>query len=126
MGMSESGPFGVLNALGGGGSNVAVVRARDPGPVHVSGGVSEGLLLTPIRPIYPAIARAAWVQGTVVMEAVISKAGRIERLRAVSGPEMLRGAALSAVQAARYRPYLLSGEPTEVQTTVTVVFTLAN
>jgi protein TonB len=57
---------------------------------------------------------------------VISKAGRIESLHAVSGPEMLRGAALAAVQAARYRPYLLSGEPTEVQTTVTVVFRLGS
>jgi protein TonB len=84
------------------------------------------MLLAPIQPVYPAIARAAGVHGTVVMEAVISKTGRIESLRAVSGPDMLRTAALTAVQAARYRPYLLSGVPTEVQTTITVVFTLGS
>jgi protein TonB len=60
------------------------------------------------------------------MEAVISKAGRIESLRALSGPDMLRGAALAAVQVARYRPYLLSGQPTEVETTITVVFKLGS
>ena len=57
---------------------------------------------------------------------MISKAGRIESLRVVSGPDMLRRAAVDAVQAARYRPYLLSGVPTEVQTTVTVVCTLGS
>jgi protein TonB len=108
------------------GSNVSVVRAREIGPVRVSKGVFAGLLLTSIQPVYPAIAKAAGVQGTVVMEAVISKAGRLESLHAGSGPEMLRNAALEAVGAARYRPYLLNGEPTEVQTTITVVFKLGS
>jgi protein TonB len=83
------------------------------------------MLLTPIQPVYPAIARQAGVQGAVVMEAIISKAGSIESLHAVSGPQMLRAAALSAVEAARYRPYRLNGEPTEVQTTITIVFQLS-
>jgi protein TonB len=94
--------------------------------VQVSGGVTEGMLLAPIQPVYPAIARAAGKQGAVVMEAVISKAGRIESLRVVSGPDMLRRAAVDAVQVARYRPYLLSGVPTEVQTRITVVFKLGS
>ena len=70
--------------------------------------------------------KAAGTQGAVVMEAVISKAGRIESLHVVSGPDMLRRAAMDAVQVARYRPYLLSGVPTEVQTTITVVFKLGS
>jgi protein TonB len=82
------------------------------------------MLLAPIQPVYPAIAKVTRTEGTVVMEAVISKAGRIESLHAVSGPEMLRRAALDAVSAARYKPYLLNGEPTEVQTTITVNFRL--
>jgi protein TonB len=106
--------------------NIVVVKPKQQGPLQVSRGVTEGMLLTPIRPVYPPIAVVAHVQGSVVMEAVISKAGTIESLRAVSGPEMLRGAAMTAVQAARYRPYLLSGVPTEVQTTITVVFTLGS
>jgi protein TonB len=92
----------------------------------VSGGVTAGLLLAPIEPVYPPIARAVGVQGAVVMDAVISKAGRIESLHVTSGPALLRQAAMTAVEAARYRPYLLSGEPTDVQTTITIVFLLGN
>jgi len=105
---------------------IAVVRTRPSSPVRISSGVSKGLLLTPIQPVYPAIARAARVQGEVVLEAVISASGRIESLHAVSGPPMLRDAALTAVQAARYRPYLLNGEPVEVNTIVTVIFRLGS
>jgi protein TonB len=94
--------------------------------LHLSTGVTAGLLLAPIQPAYPAIARAAGVQGTVMLEAVISKAGRIESLHVVSGPPLLRDAALNAVAAARYKPYLLNGEPTEVQTTITVMFKLGS
>jgi len=82
------------------------------------------MLLAPIQPVYPVIARTAHVQGSVVVEAMISKAGRIESAHVTSGPAMLRQAALDAVAAARYRPYLLSGEPIEVETTITVVFRL--
>jgi protein TonB len=105
------------------GSAPAVVpRARNNQPVRVSSGVVSGLLLAPITPIYPAIAKAARVEGSVVVEAVISKAGRVESLNAVSGPPMLRNAALDAVKAARYAPYKLNGEPVDVQTVITVVF----
>jgi protein TonB len=101
-----------------------VERARPIAPLRISSGVSKGMLLAPIQPVYPAIARATRIQGTVVMEAVISKAGRIESLHAISGPQMLRTAALTAVEAARYQPFLLNGEPTDVQTTITVIFQL--
>jgi periplasmic protein TonB len=103
---------------------VTVVAARPERPVAVSGGVAAGMLLAPIRPVYPALARAARQEGTVVMEAVISKAGSIESLRVTSGPEMFRRAAMEAVQAARYQPYRLNGEATDVQTTITVNFRL--
>ena len=83
------------------------------------------MLLTPIQPIYPAIARAAGIQGTVVVEAIISRTGAIESLHVVSGPAMLRRAAIHAIRAARYQPYLLNGEPTEVETTITVNFRLS-
>ena len=64
------------------------------------------------------------IEGTVVLTATISKAGTIENLRVASGPAMLQQAALDAVKEWRYRPYLLNGEPVEVETTVNVVFTL--
>jgi protein TonB len=75
--------------------------------------------------VYPAIAKAARVEGSVVVEAVISKMGTIESLRVVSGPPMLQGAAIDAIRAARYQPYRLNGEATEVQTTITVNFRMA-
>jgi protein TonB len=83
------------------------------------------MLLTPIRPVYPAIAKAARVEGSVVVEAVISRMGTIESLRVVSGPTMLQSAALEAIRGAKYQPYRLNGEATEVQTTITVNFRLA-
>jgi periplasmic protein TonB len=94
------------------------------GPLHISRGVAEGHLLTPIRPAYPAIARAARIQGTVIVEATISKTGAVINAHAISGPPMLIQAALAAIEQARYQPYKLSGEPVEVETTINVQFTL--
>ena len=96
------------------------------GPTAISTGVSAGLLLTPIQPLYPAIARAAHQQGTVEVEAIISRTGRVESVHATSGPAMLRPAAEDAVRTARYRPFLLNGQPTEVSATFSIHFTLNN
>ncbi|HEU4637113.1 MAG TPA: energy transducer TonB, partial [Edaphobacter sp.] len=81
-------------------------------------------LLAPIRPIYPAIAKAAGVSGEVVVRAIISNTGKIESLQVLSGPQLLRRAALEAIEAARYKPFLLNGLAVEVQTTITVTFRL--
>jgi len=114
---------GLFSALGA--SSPPVVKPPPPkGPVHVSSGVAAGQLLVPIQPVYPAIAKAARIQGTVVVQAVISKNGTIEQLHVISGPPMLQGAATEAIQRARYRPFMLSGEPVAVETTINVVFTL--
>ena len=104
-------PNGVPDLLVGVGDAAArvvtVVPARSPGkPLHVSSGVSAGMLMRPIRPMYPAIAKAAHVEGTVVVEAVISKAGLIESLHVVSesrnaaarGDGCDSGGAVSALQ----------------------------
>jgi protein TonB len=90
--------------------------------LKLSSGVTAGNLIAPIRPEYPSIAKAAHVEGTVVIDAVISRSGSIESLRVLSGPPMLQAAALAAVREARYRPFLLNGQPTEVQTTITINF----
>ena len=127
MGLASA-STGLYDVLGGPAPSVriAVAPEKKAGPVHVSSGVLAGLLLTPIRPVYPPIAKAAHVEGTVVVEAVISKAGTIESLRVASGPAMLQPAALEAVRAARYQPFRLNGEPTEVQTTITVNFKMGS
>jgi protein TonB len=100
------------------------VKAEAPKKVAISGGVATGMLLQKTIPIYPPIAKAARVQGTVVLQATISKTGTIENLRVISGNAMLQSSAMDAVRSWRYRPYLLNGEPVEVETTVNVVFTL--
>jgi protein TonB len=100
---------------------VATTRTADK-PFHVSSGVLAGMLIAPIRPVYPAIAKAAHVEGTVVVEAIISRSGTIESLHVISGPVLLQTAAIEAIRAARYQPYRLNGEATDVQTTITVNF----
>ena len=92
--------------------------------VRVPSTIVEGLIVAKTLPVYPAIARETHTQGTVVLEATISRSGTIENLRVASGPPLLRQAALDAVSRWRYRPYLLSGSPIEVETTVNVVFRL--
>ncbi len=94
------------------------------GPIRVSGGVVTGNLLTRVNPVYPAEARAKGISGTVILHALIGKDGQVESLTAISGPEELQGAALDAVKQWVYKPYLLNGEPTEVDTTVTINFNL--
>jgi protein TonB len=82
------------------------------------------MLLDKTMPMYPPIAKAARVSGTVVLQATISKTGTIINLRVISGPAMLQASAMDAVRSWRYRPYLLNNEPVEVDTTVNVVFSL--
>lgn len=101
-----------------------VVHQQASGPVRISGLIVEGLLIQKTIPRYPPIAVASRTQGTVVLQATISRGGTIENLHVISGPVMLHQAAMDAVRNWRYRPYLLSGEPVEVETTVNVVFKL--
>jgi len=103
-----------------------VVQSAPPSKHVISGGVTEGMLLYKTTPVYPAIAKAAGVGGTIVLAATISKGGLIENLRVQSGPPMLRQAALDAVRNWRYRPYLLNNQPVEVETTVNVVFSMGS
>ena len=120
---TNSGPVSGDNLFRGQGGHT-LVRPDPRTLVHVSSSIVAGLLVQKTIPAYPPIARATRTQGTVVLEATISRAGTIENLRVASGPAMLQQAALEAVKTWRYRPYLLNGEPVEVETTVNVVFTL--
>ena len=87
--------------------------------------MSEGSLTHRVQPEYPPLAKAAGIQGMVVLQAVIARDGSIEKLQVVSGHPMLAPAAVKAVQQWRYRPYLLNGDAVEVETQVTVNFMLA-
>ncbi len=121
-------PGGTMGGVIGGiisSTPVAVPKAATPVRVRVSQGVSQGLLIHQVKPNYPPLARQARIQGSVVLQAVIAKDGSIQGLHVVSGHPMLTGAAVEAVKLWRYKPYFLNGEPVEVETVVTVNFTLA-
>jgi|GEM_PF-188991 periplasmic protein TonB len=97
-----------------------------PQRVRISQGVTRGLLIHKEEPTYPTLARSARVQGEVVLSAIISVNGTIENLTLVSGHPMLVANAIAAVKQWRYKPYLLNGQPVEVETTITVIFTLSS
>jgi protein TonB len=108
---------------------LAVPKAAVPPPppqrVKVSAGVTAGLRIRMVQPAYPPLARQARISGAVVLQAIIGKDGSIQKLKAVSGHPMLIPSAIDAVSQWKYKPYLLNGEPVEVETQVTVNFTLA-
>jgi protein TonB len=104
---------------------VAVPKVATPQRVRVSQGVTQGLLIKKVQPNYPPLARQARIQGSVLLQAEISKDGTIENLRLISGHPMLAPSAIEAVKQWRYKPYILNGEPVEVETQITVNFTLA-
>jgi len=108
-----------------GSTPIAVPKVAVPNRIRVSGGVQQGNLVNRVNPVYPAIAKAARISGTVILQAEISKQGTIENLHVLSGHPMLVQSALDAVKQWRYKPYLLNGEPVPVETTITVNFTLA-
>jgi periplasmic protein TonB len=79
-----------------------------------------------VAPEYPEAARLEGVQGTVVLDAIVSAEGAVTEVQVVSGPEALSLAAIDAVRWWRYEPYILNGQPAMVETTVSINFRLAN
>jgi TonB family protein len=104
--------------------------ASGPKPVlqnmSISQGVSRGLLVHQVSPIYPKSAIAMRIEGTVELSTTISKSGDITHVKIVSGDPQLAKAAADAVKQWKYKPYLLNGEPVDIQTVVTVNFKLPN
>jgi TonB family protein len=81
-------------------------------------------LLRQVSPHYPEIAKAGRITGAVVLQITIGKDGRVTNAQAISGPNELRKASVDAVLKWEYRPFLIAGEPTEVETSVPITFTL--
>jgi TonB family protein len=102
------------------------VLAAPGGPVRVSAAVVAGMALSKPDPVYPAEAKAAHVQGAVILHAIISKQGAIEKLEVISGNGMLVNSARDAVSQWTYKPYLLNGQPVEVETSITVNYTFGD
>jgi protein TonB len=119
---------GVIGSVISSTNNMAVPKfvPVQPQRVRISQGVTKGLLIHKQEPTYPTLARSARVQGEVVLSAIIDINGQIQNLTLVSGHPMLVPAAIEAVRQWRYKPYLLNGQPVEVETTITVIFTLSS
>ena len=128
-GVVEGGPSGVLNeALSNTRSLPVLAKAPEPNPVkriRVAARVVEANLIHDVAPTYPSEAGRARIQGTVVLLAVIGKDGSVQDVRVESGLPLLAQAAIDAVKQWRYRPYLVDGEPVEVDSRITINFTLS-
>jgi protein TonB len=110
--------------IGGTGSNLPPPPKPTQQRIRVGGNVQSAKMIRQVQPVYPQIAKTAHVQGTVLLHAVISKDGSVQELQYVSGPPLLMKAAMDAVREWRYQPTLLNGEPVEVETTISVIFSL--
>jgi protein TonB len=120
---------GVIGGIVNSTSNLATVPKFVPvvpQRLRISQGVTRGLLIHRVEPTYPPLAKAARVQGEVLLSAVIDVNGQIQNLQLVSGHPMLVPAAIAAVKQWHYKPYLLNGQPVEVETTITVIFSLTS
>ena len=98
--------------------------AAQPQRVRISSGVTSGLLIKKVNPVYPADARNAYIQGRVLLQAEISKTGDIVDLELVDGPIELAGSSVAAVRQWKYKPYLLMGQPVAVETQIQVIYSL--
>lgn len=119
---------GVIGGIISSSSNLTsiVPKLQPVKRIRVSQGITQGMLINKIQPTYPRLASLAHVAGAVLLHAIISKEGEITELQAISGHPLLVPAAMEAVRQWRYRPYLLSGVPVEVETNITVTFQISN
>jgi protein TonB len=115
---------GILNGIIGSGGSGPPPPPKAASRIRVGGNVQAAALVNKVTPQYPPIAKTAHVSGTVILHAIIAKDGSIQELQYMSGPPLLMKSAMDAVKEWRYKPTMLNGEPVEVDTTISVVFSL--
>ena len=126
-GMVGGVPDGVLGGVLASSRSVPVIaKTLEPNKrMRIASRVAEANLIHDVAPTYPPEAGRARIEGTVVLLAVIGKDGAVRDVRVESGLPVLAQAAIDAVKQWRYKPYLLNGEPTEVDSQITINFTLS-
>jgi TonB family protein len=97
-----------------------------PKSIRVGGSVASANLIHQVRPIYPKDAKKQHITGTVMLHVIIAQNGSVKTVEYVNGPPELTSSAMEAVKQWRYKPTLIKGEPLQVDTTISVVFTLGN
>jgi TonB family protein len=121
VGAPGSGPQPEMDAM------TALGLGTERNPVVIAPGVAQGIALSRPAPIYPDDAKTARISGTVVIQALIGRDGWVHEMQVITAPSAsLAASSLAAVSQWRYRPYLLNGEPVDVQTTVNVIYSLGN
>ena len=123
-GMPGGSAGGVLGGIIGGTGGGPPPPPKQVQRIRVGGNVQQANLIHQVMPLYPEIAKTAHIQGTVILHAIIAKDGTVQELQYISGPPLLMRSAMDAVRQWRYRPTLLNGEAVQVDTTISVVFTL--
>ena len=93
---------------------------------HTSEGVQAAMLIRRIEPVYPALAIQTRREGRVELRAIIATDGSIQSLEVLSGDPFFLQSALAAVRQWRYRPTILNGQPIEIDTHITVIYTLSH
>jgi bla regulator protein blaR1 len=119
--------FGLVGAVPGRVAEATITVAQDSGDAaraHASRHEMSALIVKKVQPVYPEAAKKAHIQGEVVLRAIIGKEGDVENLQVVSGPAELAPAAIDAVKQWKYRPYMKDGQAVEVETEISVNFTL--
>jgi periplasmic protein TonB len=101
-----------------------VPRVAAAGTLKISQGLTQGLLIKKVSPVYPQSAKQMHIQGTVELQANIGKDGNVTNVKALKGDIGLARAAIDAVKQWKYKPYTLNNEPVEIQTQITVNFKL--
>ena len=128
-GMVGGAPGGVVNAMLNSAPTVPVLeKSPAPAPVkrmRIASRVAEANLIHDVPPVYPPEAGRARIEGTVVLMALIGTDGSVKDVRVESGLPILAQAAIDAVKQWRYKPYMIGGEPVEVDSRITINFTLA-
>jgi len=117
-GASNSAVSGIVN------TNAINAQKAAQQTLRISQGVSQGLIVKRVQPIYPAQARQMHLEGKIDLQANISQSGSISSVKQLSGDSVLGRAAVDAVRQWKYKPYYLNGEPVEVETQITVIFKL--
>jgi periplasmic protein TonB len=102
---------------------VAIGSHQEPtAPLPLGGDVHQAQLIKSVPPVYPAVAKAQHISGSVQVDALIDSSGNVAELKIVSGPSLLHRAALDAVKQWKYKPAMLDGQPTSMHLVVTVQF----
>lgn len=124
--IATSGWAAPLRSLAQTAASTGVDQQSGSAPVRVSSGVAVGNIIRRVTPVYPLQARAHHIEGSVVLHAVIGKDGAIHNLSAISGPPLLQSSAMDAVRQWKFKPYLLNGEPVDIETDIVIGFHLRN